>query len=211
MRRYTAYAVVVVAAVLVLWAVTLGTNGRTKLYAGICQSWQQHWLPERGKYLPTRFGPLLKRTGVIAPIRYEIAPRASFLLDPLDVVDIALLAGTGWDDDVLSMISGSLKPGGTLIDVGAHIGTFTLQGARFVGDNGKVIAIEPNPKTFARLKDNVEYNGLRQVTLLQAASGDRPFLSTFSRRRSSETEPHLRHRRIRCRCPSMTVRDARRV
>ena len=38
------------------------------------------------------------------------------------------------------------KPGEVVVDVGAHIGLYTLRAARDVGANGKVIAVEPDPQ-----------------------------------------------------------------
>ncbi len=61
-----------------------------------------------------------------------------------------------------------------MIDIGAHIGTFTLKAAKTVGGQGRVVAIEPNPETFAKLRDNVAFNKFTQVSLIQAACGDRP-------------------------------------
>src|SRR5260370_40368150 len=43
-------------------------------------------------------------------------------------------------------------PAGTLvIDVGANVGFFSLRFARWVGDGGKVIAIEPEDKNYIAL------------------------------------------------------------
>jgi FkbM family methyltransferase len=156
------------------WVVSNDAAGRSHSFASLCIKWQRHWPMERGKFLPMRLERLLMRTKLISTVRYEVEPGVSFLLDPSDVVDIGLLSGEGWDPGVWSMISGNLKPGGTLIDVGAHIGTFTLKAAKVVGEHGRVIAIEPNPQTFAKLRANVEANKFSHVSLIQAACGDKP-------------------------------------
>jgi FkbM family methyltransferase len=62
-----------------------------------------------------------------------------------------------------------LVEGEVVVDVGAHIGSFTLQAARIVGEEGKVIAFEPHPQNFKVLKDNVALNGYSNVTALQMA------------------------------------------
>lgn len=51
-----------------------------------------------------------------------------------------------------------LLPGETVVDVGAHIGTFALMAGRRVGPAGRVLAFEPSPKTFALLRRNLEAN-----------------------------------------------------
>jgi FkbM family methyltransferase len=51
-----------------------------------------------------------------------------------------------------------LVPGGLFVDVGANIGLWTLTAAQALGENGKVIAFEPNPATFIKLTENISLN-----------------------------------------------------
>jgi FkbM family methyltransferase len=60
--------------------------------------------------------------------------------------------------------------GQVVVDVGAHIGTYTVRGG---AAGATVIAFEPNPETFAILSRNVEANGLTSVRLMQCAASDR--------------------------------------
>lgn len=53
-----------------------------------------------------------------------------------------------------------LGPGQIVVDVGAHIGAFSLMAGRRVGPSGRVLAFEPSPRTFELLKRNLEANGL---------------------------------------------------
>ena len=62
-----------------------------------------------------------------------------------------------------------IKPGDTVIDVGANQGQMTLLFASLVGASGCVIAYEPGPSEFAALTRNVALNGLRNVRLINAA------------------------------------------
>ena len=48
-----------------------------------------------------------------------------------------------------------LRPGMTVVDVGAHIGYFTLLAAHLVGNAGRILSFEPTPATRALLLDNV--------------------------------------------------------
>jgi FkbM family methyltransferase len=61
--------------------------------------------------------------------------------------------------------------GGVFIDVGANVGTYAMVLARHVGANGRVIAIEPHPVTFARLSFNNAASSFTQVNLVAAAAG----------------------------------------
>ena len=60
----------------------------------------------------------------------------------------------------------TLKKGDVVIDIGANIGTFSIKAAKIVGDEGKIIAIEPAPGNLEFLRRNVEANGLRNVVII---------------------------------------------
>jgi FkbM family methyltransferase len=66
-----------------------------------------------------------------------------------------------------------LKPGMTVVDVGANIGYFTFLAAKKVGSVGKVVSVEPHPSNFALLKDAIESNQILNVRALPIALGDR--------------------------------------
>ncbi len=62
------------------------------------------------------------------------------------------------------------KEGDIVIDVGAHIGPYTLKTAKRVGLNGKVIAIEADPENFDILNRNIQLNKLTNVIALNYAA-----------------------------------------
>ena len=67
----------------------------------------------------------------------------------------------------------TVKPGDTVLDVGANIGYFTLLFARGVGADGRVVCLEPDPQNLAVLRRNVERNGYAgRVTILPRAAWD---------------------------------------
>lgn len=53
--------------------------------------------------------------------------------------------------------------GGTFLDCGAHIGLFSVTGARLVGDKGKVCSFEPTPSTGKILKEVVRLNNCQGI------------------------------------------------
>jgi FkbM family methyltransferase len=67
----------------------------------------------------------------------------------------------------------TLKPGSTVVDIGANIGAFAVLAGSIVGPRGRVIAFEPVAKTFERLKENVALNGLDNVDCHCAAIDSR--------------------------------------
>jgi FkbM family methyltransferase len=69
-----------------------------------------------------------------------------------------------------------IRPGMTVIDVGANVGLFSLHAARQLSGCGCVVAFEPAPDTFRLLKDNIQVNGFLEtglVRLLRQAVLDR--------------------------------------
>lgn len=60
----------------------------------------------------------------------------------------------------------------TFVDVGANWGLFTLVARGLVGHTGRVLALEPDPRLFNKLKANLERNQLRDVTILEVAAAD---------------------------------------
>jgi len=70
-----------------------------------------------------------------------------------------------------------IRPGDTVVDVGAHIGYHLLLMAQLVGSEGKVYGFEPSERNFQFLEMNVRLNRLSnvisdQVTLKQCALWD---------------------------------------
>lgn len=49
-----------------------------------------------------------------------------------------------------------LRPGATVVDIGAHYGYFTLLASQLVGPSGQVLAFEASPATYAVLHRNVQ-------------------------------------------------------
>lgn len=78
----------------------------------------------------------------------------------------------------IRLLKDLVTPGTTILDVGAFIGFFSLRFAGWVSGSGRVMALEPDPKSLARLRHRVERAGLRNVVdCIQAAvaheSGER--------------------------------------
>jgi len=75
------------------------------------------------------------------------------------------------DEDFEPFMVKWLKPrkNETFVDVGAHIGKYTLQIAKIVGETGRVVAVEPHPTTFQILRRNIELNSLKNVFAVNVA------------------------------------------
>lgn len=76
-----------------------------------------------------------------------------------------------YEPEVVSVFLSHIKRGQTVIDVGAHVGQYSLLAA---GIGCTVHSFEPEPKTFAILSANVAQNGLSRVFLNQCALAASP-------------------------------------
>jgi FkbM family methyltransferase len=66
----------------------------------------------------------------------------------------------------------ALRPGDVCLDIGAHIGYFTLLASRLVGPAGHVYAFEPSPVNYEALRANLSRNRAANVTALRVAIGE---------------------------------------
>jgi FkbM family methyltransferase len=94
----------------------------------------------------------------------------------LPAEDLRLLAamseGGVLEPGTRCVLSALLRPGGAFLDVGAHVGTVTLLGARRVGERGRVFAVEPLPRLAALLRRSLALNdAAERVTIAACAAG----------------------------------------
>ena len=68
------------------------------------------------------------------------------------------------------LFTSSIQAGMTVLDVGAHLGKYSLLAAQKVGDTGKVVSFEPHPRTFSYLKTNIADNKVDKVTSIHNAA-----------------------------------------
>ena len=68
-----------------------------------------------------------------------------------------------------------IRPGATVIDIGANMGFFTLRFARWVGPTGRVIAVEPETENLRRLRHRLERSGLTaNVDVIEGVAAEEP-------------------------------------
>lgn len=60
-----------------------------------------------------------------------------------------------------------VQPGQSVLEVGSGTGFFTIPAARLIGDDGRLVAMEPLSTYVERLSDKIEVAGLRNVSVVQ--------------------------------------------
>ncbi len=88
-------------------------------------------------------------------------------------IGIHLLTLGRWEPQYMSLFARLLRPGDTVLDLGANHGVYALKAALLVGPTGRVHAFEPNPR-LARLVDmSLRMNGFAPwAQLHQVAASD---------------------------------------
>ncbi len=79
----------------------------------------------------------------------------------------------GYEKDTFSYFEKIIKPNDTILDIGAHIGLFSVFFSKKLSDKGRVICFEPTPGTFQILEKTAELNDLKNCTLVNAAIADK--------------------------------------
>ena len=90
------------------------------------------------------------------------------------VIGAALRLYGEWAENELRCFRPFIPAGGTVLDVGAFIGTHTLAFSWMVGPEGVVLSFEPQIRSFALLEENVRTNRRDNVRLYHAAVGAEP-------------------------------------
>jgi FkbM family methyltransferase len=125
-----------------------------------------------GQDMPARIGAFATKVGLLSSEWYEFQPGLWMQLNARDLIQQTILLDGVWDPSLTSYIEKHLRPGDVFVDVGAHVGYFTLLASRRVGPTGAVLSIEPNPFALKQLAQNVERSQLQNVLVEHTACGE---------------------------------------
>lgn len=107
-----------------------------------------------------RFG-VKKSMGVIYIPKYDYK-----IYCPYNMVEYVSLISR--EENILTRFNP--QSGETIIDIGAHLGRYSIIGSKRVGKEGRVISIEANPDVYSILMKNISLNGLDNVLTLNYAA-----------------------------------------
>ncbi len=106
-----------------------------------------------------------------------------------------------------ALLRATIRPGMRVVDIGANQGLYTLLLAELVGEQGSVLAFEPDPELFDVLSRNCVANHVRNVGLRNCALGSANGSAVLSRSLLNAGDNRLapRHRRDDSRCNVVRV------
>lgn len=146
-------------------------------------------LDAKGQDADKRVAMYLGDYTVIASTIYD-----TFLL--LDTRDLSftprLLKDRSWELPTSKVFLRLVKPGMTVVEIGANFGYFTTLGGALVGTSGTYYAFEPNDDTCRYLESSVTVNGLAKiVTVVNKAVSDQSGTTTLHKSTAYSTNTNI--------------------
>lgn len=124
---------------------------------------------------------ILRRTLGVSLVRKQVSAGVVMELDPGDYLQREILVRGSYEGATLGLLDNLLINASGFLDVGAHMGLFTLRAAHALAKRGgRVVAIEPTPAHAAMLLRNAELSGLANIDLISCALSDFRSLVTMA-------------------------------
>ena len=142
----------------------------------------------RLRHLPFRLvlPRLLDAAGLTWPVTAKTFFGRPLRVHLPDLVGVKLYQYGFFEEGLTRAIIEKLRPGDSFLDIGAHIGYYTVLASLLVGSEGHVVSFEPTPRTRTELSANTER--LTNVQIVPMAAWDateRLTLQDFGWRQSS--------------------------
>jgi FkbM family methyltransferase len=103
---------------------------------------------------------------------------------PRDAIGRAIFLYGVYEIATTKFVTAALQPGDCFVDVGAHVGYYSVLAGTRVGPAGEVHAFEPVSRLRCQLQRNIEMNGLHNViahgTAVWSEEGEIAFYETLS-------------------------------
>jgi len=128
-------------------------------------------------------GPARRLAGpIIGRILFRLSPGGSgptqvnglpMYLAPSGGYPPLAMANDRYEPATTRLFQETLQPGMVVIDIGAHVGYYTLLAAKLVGPTGKIYAFEPEPGNNETLNKNIELNKYSNIEAIRMAMSDK--------------------------------------
>lgn len=118
--------------------------------------------------LPKVLLPAVERAGKLI---IQTLHGVKLLIDPAKDkgVELALYQTGTYEKGTIQLLGDFLKHGSVFMDIGANIGLMSTIASKIVGENGRVYAVEANPKTIEVLRHNCAINLCENIEILPIA------------------------------------------
>jgi FkbM family methyltransferase len=141
-------------------------NLSRKLFAG---TFVQRWKVTSFIYMKV-FGAMYGGKNRVVTFR-----GAQFAIPTRDITIAPSVLSGEFERQELDILEAVCTVGGTVIDVGANIGLYTVLAAKRVGSSGHVFAFEPVPENIKLLRENLDLNDVSaRVEIQEVAVGEKP-------------------------------------
>ncbi len=148
------------------------------------------YLPAPGDSLGAKIEAKLKGLGIqwalggsralgIDTVKCRLRCGHSMILDTNDLLGHRLLQERTFEPAVRNEFVRHAAAGGTILDIGANIGYYTMLGASLISRDSQILAFEPQPRVVAKLRRNIEFNRLRNVSVFPCVLSDSDGVCTF--------------------------------
>ena len=105
-----------------------------------------------------------RRTVHVDFARNDGPRRVALHLDPAQMTQRIMLeyldAGRLYEQETTAFLAAVLRDGDAMLDIGAHVGWFSMFAAHCVGPRGAVWSFEPDARNFAHLVEHVALNAV---------------------------------------------------
>jgi len=145
---------------------------KTTAFASFCKNNVARLVASANAHGPRWFKPRVKTFMAQRVPSYWLRPNHVYRvhrhglrwdLNPHDAVDRDLFLYGEKEPEDFELISRMLKPGDTILDIGANFGFYGLSLAKVLGPQTEVHAFEPHPQTYGRLSSHIALNGTPNV------------------------------------------------
>lgn len=119
-----------------------------------------------------------------------------FFLDKGDSMGLSVKR-KHYDDFLSSILIRELKSGNVVLEIGSHVGYYTLLMASLVGNSGRVYAFEPDKTNYGLLFKNLQINNVKNVVAENKAVADKKgkmFFMKSSDSQRGKLKPSIRGR-----------------
>lgn len=93
-------------------------------------------------------------------------------LDPFTVLGAQLLRKGSYESGTDEIFRKWIKPGFTVLDVGANEGYFSIIACLLAGPEGRVVSIEPQTRSIEVMRRNLSANRIANCSIVEAALGN---------------------------------------